>query len=411
MPKLLLITGDYPPICKGDANHAFFLARHLARRGVDVRVLTTALRGVPKSPGVRVFPAMRRWTWASLPRLAWYLWRSKPDAILQLFDQKGAMYGLHPMMTFAPTVAKQIVPTARFVTQFETPTGVKPTRLSRSERAIRKVMGRLSGQEHGYHSYGTLLQDSDHIIVLSEAHRTELTKEYSQLGRKSTLIPPPPIMAPCRDNYDVVRARGRGLLGIQKEEFLFAFFGYIYAGKGMETLLSAFCSLTRRFPQAKLVLIGGCGLGAPNAAWNTPNQIYWQEIQRLCRDLGLSGRTIWTGTIPPTDERASLYLRAADACVLPFDSGVHLNNSSFSVAVTYGLPVITTRADDTEGQFVDDHNVLLCPPRDSAALTGAMATVLTNPVLRERLRIGGKELAEEWFSWDRAIDRMLKTLF
>ena len=42
------------------------------------------------------------------------------------FKQLGRMYGLHPMMTFAPTPAKRLVPSMKFVTQFETVKGIDP---------------------------------------------------------------------------------------------------------------------------------------------------------------------------------------------------------------------------------------------------------------------------------------------
>ncbi len=410
MQKLLIITGDYPPNKTGDANHVFFVARHLAARGIDVQVLTSVLQDIPESPGVRVFPEMRRWSWSSLPHLARFLRRSRPAAVLQIFDQFGRMYGYEPMMTFAPTVAKAAIPAARYVTQFETPYGIRTRQLPFLTRVIRKGMKSWSRLGPGYHPYGTLLRDSDHVIVLSEAHRTELTEEYPDLHRKSSLIPPPPIMALVDDPGPAARARGRELLGVKDGEFIFAFFGYVYKHKGFEALFQALRQVTLRLPHVKLVVIGGYSSDLFNPRGTAENQRYWDDLQRLTRDLGIADRVIWTGSFRPQDDRASLILRGADACVLPFDFGVHLNNSSVAVAASHGLPMVATRAVDTDEQFITGHNVQLCPPRDPPALAGALEAVATDPVLRDRLGAGIRELAKEWFSWDRTIDKTLQAL-
>ncbi|HEV3203629.1 MAG TPA: glycosyltransferase family 4 protein, partial [Gemmataceae bacterium] len=344
MLKLLLISGDYPPNNTGDANHVFFVARHLANRGIEVQVLTSAIAGIPHCPGVQVFPEMRNWSWSSLPRFARFVRNCRPDAVLQIFDQFGRMYAYQPMMTFAPTVTKKLIPSARFVTQFETPYGIRTRQLSFLTRVLRRGMKRWSRLGPGYHPYGTLLRDSDHIIVLSEAHRTELIAEYPALSVKSSLIPPPPLITVCSDTGPIARARGRALMGAKEGEFLFAFFGYIYQGKGIETLLYAFREVASRLPQVRLVLIGGYNSDLFNPEGSTKNKQYWEEIQRLPRDLGIANRVMWTGNYNAEDDRASLLLGGVDACVLPLDQGIHLNNSSVAVAAGHSLPIIATRA-------------------------------------------------------------------
>ena len=403
--KLLVITGDFPPNRTGDANHVFFLARNLAAQGVEVQVLTWALEGIPECPGVAVCPEMKGWSWRDLPHLVRFLRRSHPDWILQIYDQFGRMYGHQPMMTFAPTIARRVLPSVRFVTQVETPYGIRTRRLGFWTRVIRRGMKRWSLLGPGYHPYGTLLRDSDHVIVLSEAHRTKLLEECPQLLEKSSLIPPPPIMAFCEQGS---RAQARTALGTREDEFLFAFFGYVYKGKGMETLFEAFRRVADCLPQAKLVLIGGYSNDRFNPEGTAKNRLYWESMHALVRHLGISERVIWTGSHSPQDEQASLFLTGSDACVLPFDYGIHLNNSSVAVAAHHGLPLIATRVSDTESQFLDGEAVQLCPPCDPAALAGALQAVATDAALRERLRAGIRELAKEWFSWDRAVERTLR---
>jgi glycosyltransferase involved in cell wall biosynthesis len=136
---------------------------------------------------------------------------------------------------------------------------------------------------------------------------------------------------------------------------------------------------------------------------------YLPELRQLTRSLGLDGNVIWSGYYPTDSDLASVYLKAADACVLPFDDGVMLNRSSFAGAVAHGLPTITTRGEILENPFKDGENVLLCKPMDPASLAAAIERLMNDRDLRMRLSSGAMSLAREWFSWERAIDRTLET--
>src|SRR5207253_4470800 len=101
---------------------------------------------------------------------------------------------------------------------------------------------------------------------------------------------------------------------------------------------------------------------------------------------------------------------SADLCVLPFDRGVQLNNSSFAAAAAHGLPIITTQGTMVEQPFVHQENVFLCPPRSPEVMATAIGTIMGNPDLRQRLCVGALQLVQEWFSWDKAIERTISTL-
>jgi glycosyltransferase involved in cell wall biosynthesis len=88
-----------------------------------------------------------------------------------------------------------------------------------------------------------------------------------------------------------------------------------------------------------------------------------------------------------------------------------MNNSAFGAAVAHGQPVVATRGASLDPQMIDRENVYLCPPRSPQALADAMLAVVQDPQLRERLRSGGRQLAREWFAWDRAVVRTIEALF
>jgi glycosyltransferase involved in cell wall biosynthesis len=252
---------------------------------------------------------------------------------------------------------------------------------------------------------GTLLRDSDYVIALCEGHRTVLSGEWPPARKKIAVIPPPPNVRVLPDDDGAIRLRGRAKLGVSAQDFVIAFFGYVYPKKGIETLLEAFRVVRQQQHNARLIVVGGTiDLDA------SVSGRYWDEMQRLCRALGVADRTTWTGSFDASGEDASLYLRAADVCVLPLLNGVQLNNSSFSAIAAHGVPVISTRGAMTDEAFRDGENVLMCPPRDADALARAIVSVMDDDELRARLASGATKLARECLSWEQAVAQTVTLL-
>jgi len=399
--RVLVISAAFPPMRLGEADHAFHLCCHLAKRGLEVHVLTTKSDEVPSQPNIKVHPIMRNWSWAELPSFGGFLRRCSPDVVVLIY--LGVLYKQHPMVTFAPTISKALLPSVRFVTLIENAYGAQPGQSSIFSKTVCLGLSKLIKDVD--YSFGTLLRDSDHIILLSDTHRLKLLKRFRALDGKCTLIPPPPIMHICPENNGVARRRGRNLLGVTPAECLLCYFGRIYPTKGgLETLLRAFQLVTLQRSHVRLVIVGGI------LESTSPNHAsYTQELLSLPKQLGIDDLVMWTGEYRWDSDDASIYLRAADLCVLPYDKGLTLNRSSFAAAATHGLPIISTKGEMLEQPFLHRENVLLCPPQDPEAMAAAIKTLIDNPDLRKLLGLGALELAQEWFSWERATELTMAT--
>jgi glycosyltransferase involved in cell wall biosynthesis len=327
--------------------------------------------------------------------------RISPDAILLIY--LGILYGNHPMISFAPTISRRIRPRAPFVTQFENVFGTIPTDCSILTRIARRGAKALSGAASVDYEFGTLLRDSDRLIVLSDSHRPKLARPGIDLSDKTVLIPPPPLLPMSPEEID--RPAVRRELGILENDFLLAYFGYIYPGKGLETLLGALRLVRDKGRQVKLATIGGV------VATKFPDRPrYADEVREMAAALGVQDHVTWTGGYDWESDRASRYLRAADACVFPLDSGVYLNNSSMAAAAAHGRPIVGTRGRADEPALVDRENVLLCPPKSPDALAAVLEELIASPSLQAQLAMGARSLARRWFDWSSVVERTLAAL-
>jgi glycosyltransferase involved in cell wall biosynthesis len=394
--KLLVVSGAFPPGNSGEAQHALLLSRQLARRGFEVTVLTSV--GAVTDGSVEVWPFMREWSWRELPLFARSLKSSSPDVVLLMYI--GWIYNDHPMITYAPTIARLLRPRVRFVTQFENAIGAVPERHGLVVRLPTRAAGAATGLWNVGYRFGTLLRDSDRIIVLSEHHLSILTGLVSGARDRSVLIPPPPLMTIAPDTENV-RQRGRDMLGVEQVHCLIVYLGYLYPGKGLETLIRAFAIVAKKRQNARLAIVGGPLEGFER---------YAMGIRDLPAELGIEDKVRWTGAYPWDNADGSTMLRASDVYVMPIDVGVALNNSSIGAAAAHGLPLIATRGENIERAFRDRENVLLCRPEDPSAMAAAIETVMDDDELRRRLARGSQALADRLFSWETAVDRTVATL-
>lgn len=402
--KVLVISATFPPMTSGGAQYAFMLCQHLAEAKEDVYALVATTADAAADPRIKVYPVMDHWSWAELPRLLRVVAQCRPDVVNIHFT--GMIYHNQPMITFLPSILKRRFADLSVVTLFEYPTGVNLDRVSSSARLIRKGVNYWVGSNDTDWGYGTLLRDSDRIVVLSDEHRHILKRHLPSAEKKTVLIPPPPLLHVCKEENGAARRRSREQLGVGFDEFLVAYYGYLYPGKGIETLLEAIRIVNQRGKDVYLVLIGGSN-EVMLQFHKRPG--YAQELEDLSKQLHIADKVRFTGHCPSEGERGSLCLRAADACILLFDDGVRQHRSSVAAAATHGLPLITTKGVVLESAFIDRENVLLCPPKDPESVARAIVSLIDEPQLRQRLQKGAIEMAHEWFSWKRTVFSTIET--
>ena len=150
------------------------------------------------------------------------------------------------------------------------------------------------------------------------------------------------------------------------------FLGYLSARKGVPELLEALASPTIAALSWRATLAGGGPI---------------QEFRALAGSLGLSDRVDFPGWID--QPAASALCASADILVLPS----HAEGLAMSVleGLAHGLAVVATPVGAHAEVIVPEQSGLLAPPGDVAALAAALARVIGDAALRERLRTGARQ--------------------
>ena len=171
-------------------------------------------------------------------------------------------------------------------------------------------------------------------------------------------------------------------------------------------MLEAFRIVCRRNENMRLILVGGS-----LEIHITLASDYFQMVQRLPENLGIADKVTWTGHFNWDSDEGSRYLYGGDLCVLPFDYGVTLNNSSLAAASTHGVPVIGTELPVGRDEALEHgENIYLCRPRDPKMLAEAIQLMSENTGLRESLRLGILDLARDWHRWETTTERLVRSI-
>jgi glycosyltransferase involved in cell wall biosynthesis len=144
------------------------------------------------------------------------------------------------------------------------------------------------------------------------------------------------------------------------------FLGQLERRKGVYELLDAFAALLPAFPQASLALGGQGELGA---------------VRRRAAELGIEHQVVLLGWIDGPEKQAEL-ARAAVFCLPSHAEGLPM---AMLEAMAAGKPVVVTPVGGIPDAVQDGDNGLLVAPGQVAPLAGALARLLGDAGLRQRL--------------------------
>ncbi|MGH8295011.1 MAG: glycosyltransferase family 4 protein [Steroidobacteraceae bacterium] len=166
------------------------------------------------------------------------------------------------------------------------------------------------------------------------------------------------------------------------------FLGDLGRHKGVFDLARAFARLADRFPRLRLVYGGVGGV---------------EEMRRLTAELGLRARIECAGWLDAERKRAAL----AGATVFVLPSYMEGMPMALLEAMSWGLPAVVTAVGGMPEIITHGRDGLLVPPGNVEALAAAIARLMSDSRLRERLGSAARETIAARFSLDMAVERLL----
>ena len=172
------------------------------------------------------------------------------------------------------------------------------------------------------------------------------------------------------------------------------FIGGLWGGKGPQIVVQALRILAQMedMPRLHLDLFGD------------GTESFKQYLRQVIHEQGVEKMVTFHGFVPW--ERLVQAMHQSDIFV--FSS---IWDEPFAItplqALGCGLPVVATRAGGTAEGYVDGETALLIPPNDARAMADAIARLVRDESLRQRLRENGIREAKERWSFEAYMERLL----
>jgi glycosyltransferase involved in cell wall biosynthesis len=171
--------------------------------------------------------------------------------------------------------------------------------------------------------------------------------------------------------------------------------GRLVSYKGLPLLLKVWKEICRKYCDASLLLVGSGGLDIHNCE---------AELRGYVRENSLQDRVFFPGSVQNVPE----FLQASDIFVLPTEDDAF--PGALIEAMACRLPVITTPVGAIKTIIDTDSNGLLVQPGNFQQLYDALALLLSDSALAERLGNAGRQTVQNRYSAE-IVTRQYEQLF
>jgi phosphatidyl-myo-inositol dimannoside synthase len=375
--NVLVFSEDFPPYPGGIAQWAMGMAGALARRGKRVCVLT---RWRPDFvPTVNPDYEIRFLHGSHWRRMRTFYCRRGLSALVA--------GGFRPDWIFATTwnFSRGIVrPAAGLGSRLVTV--VHGLEVTRSMSFLKKLWMRRT------------LAASDSVVAVS-TFTAERTMRACGLPAGKVLVFPNGVDTDrYRPGLDASGLRTRHGLDGAKVILTLA---RVVERKGHDTVIRCMPEVLRSVPEARYLI---CGSQDPE----------WRAVlDRLVLDLGLEGKVLFTGFVPPSE--TPLFYNLCDAYAMP-SREIERRGDTEGFGITFleanacGKPVVGGRSGGVEDAVSDGETGFLVDPVDPGAVAGKLIRLLRDPDLAAGLGANGRKRVEQSFTWDTIARRLFERL-
>jgi glycosyltransferase involved in cell wall biosynthesis len=367
-----IIYPALPPTLNGIADHTFFLARALAQRGCEVRVLT-AQRAWDPIPGVNVTPCFSVSPPHRIRDVVAPVVERAPDWVLLQFEQFSyGHWGFNPFLPAALRRLKQRCPDTRLGwivhEDFASATDWRSAIWSTWQRP----------------QFWALGQVVDAMICCIEPWATTYQDWFPHL---------PVHHIPVGSNMPLIglsSPAARQALDYSPDDLVVGVFGGGHPSRLLSFVRDALHTLTDAAVPWSFLYVGADGV----------------KVRRQLPGVPI----LDTGALPAAD--VSRHLAAVDLYLAPFANGVSTRRGSFLAGIQHGLATVSTHGPRTDPLLLDEngHAFELVPDDDPSMFARTALALAQSPNRRRTLGRAAHVFFEDTFAWPRIADQFLRVL-
>jgi glycosyltransferase involved in cell wall biosynthesis len=178
----------------------------------------------------------------------------------------------------------------------------------------------------------------------------------------------------------------RKKLGLDKNHFVIGNIGRLFKLKGHADLIAAFAKILLQVPHARLLFVG--------------DGLLRGEIENQIHALGLDGKVIFTGLVPPGE--VARYVGIMD-CLAHLSYREALSRA-LPQALAAGKPVIAYDFDGADEVCLENETGFIVRTGDTDAAAQRLLQLANDPALRERFGRAGTVFVRDNFSIEKMVD-------
>ncbi|WP_073338180.1 glycosyltransferase family 4 protein [Clostridium grantii] len=380
--KVLMLSWEYPPMNVGGlANHVYYLSKNLAKRGIEVHVITSAYQNSLIEEIVmgvhvhRVFPINIESN--DFVKNIMHLNFAIIERAITLFDGIGKVDIIHAHDWLVAYAAKTI----KNAYTIPIITTIHATEQGRNNGIWTEEQKYISCTEE------MLVKESSKVIACSDYMREQINKLFLYSWQDIWVIPNGVESKKFDLKFDKNRFR---INYAENEEKIIFYIGRHVYEKGIQVLIESAPQVLNSYQKVKFI-IGGTG---PMT----------ESLKNRVKELGLEARFIFTGYM---DEITKLKLfKVADVSVFP--SFYEPFGIVALEAMAAGCPVITSDIGGFREIIKHDNNGLTFYSKDSNSLSFNILRILRDKNLSEFLIENAFGTIEDDFTWNRIATITLK---
>jgi glycosyltransferase involved in cell wall biosynthesis len=324
---------------------------------------------------------------------------------------EGDAAGMPDLLTILPELVRPIHPLKDFIAlgKLETILRTQKPDIVHTHSGKAGILGRLAAKEAGipiiiHHIHGPSFGNfqgplANFIFTAAERHAAKVTDHFFCSAAAMTRlylaagIGKPGIYTRIFSGFQLepfLNATNdlalRHQLGLDEQHFVIGKIGRLFRLKGHADLLKAFSKISPAAPEARLLFVGDGSLR--------------REIECQIHDLGLDGRVILTGLVPPGE--VARYVGIMD-CLAHLSRREALSRA-LPQALAAGKPVVAYDFDGADEVCLENETGFIIKTGDIGGAAERLSQLAGDLELRKRLGQQGQKFVRDNFSIEKMVN-------